>query len=75
MSGERFKIGWGHMDVCAPGRPMESQKVVLVAYPGAKKIGIQITEGELRGYVIFVDEDAYVAVKQSGKPVNDLRVV
>lgn len=72
---ERFRIGWGRMDVCAPGKPMETQKVVLISYPGAKKIGIQITEGELRGYVVFVDEDSFSAIRQNGKPVNELRVV
>lgn len=75
MSDERFKVGWGQMDICAPGKPMETQKVVLISYPSARKIGIQITEGELRGYVVFVDEAAHAVVKQSGRPVSQLTVV
>lgn len=74
MAGERFKVGLGSMEVCAPGKEMEVQKVILVSYPAANRIGIQIVDGELRGYVIFIDENAYTAVKQSGKPVNELRV-
>jgi len=76
MAGEtfRFRIGPGQMEVCAPGKAMDIQKITLVAYPAAHRIGIKIEGGELNGYVIFVDEYAYAAVKQSGKPVNELRV-
>jgi len=61
------------MTVVAPGKAAEEQTALLIDDPQTGNVGIQIIQGDLKGFVVLVDRASLDAVSR-GSPRDPGRI-